>query len=57
MNCKSKYIIYLTKWIKCKRSYVGKCKTELNQLIEKYIKDVLKLNTGPGDWHFTQKEL
>ena len=57
MNCKSKYIIYLTKWIKCKRSYVGKCKAELNQLIEKYIKDVLKLNTGPGDWHFTQKEL
>ena len=52
LNCKSKFIIYLTECALCKVQYVGKVETTFNVKLNNYMKDLNNSKSIPADLHF-----
>ena len=55
LNCKSKYVIYLLKCIKCTIQCVGKAETEFNIRLNNHREDVWKPDAIPASRHFSDK--
>ena len=55
LNFKSKYVIYLLEWTKCKIQYAGKVETEFNIRLNNYRKDVWKPDAIPTSHHLSDK--
>ena len=50
-NFKSKYVIYLLEYTKCKIQYVGKAEIEFNIRLKNHRKDVWKPDAIPASRH------
>ena len=53
LNCKSKFVIYLLEYTKCKIQFVGKAETEFNIRPNNHRKDVWKPDAIPASRHFS----
>ena len=52
VNCKSKMVIYLIEYTKCRLQYIGKSETQLNLRINNHRKDSKKTNSILACQHF-----
>ena len=56
LNYKSKYVIYLLEFTKCKIRYVGKVESEFNITLSNHRKDVWKPDAIPAGHRFSSKK-